>query len=427
MKQPKLFLVSAATLAVAVLAIGASVWLRARLENSRDATVPNGAEAPLEESASVVSDAEAELRAAALNSLVGPGDESQEVDPVALEAQAKAAMTRRAYDKARDSLVQLFNCESDGAERIRIGQMLYECLVRTHAYEEALKLGRELLALGPSSEVSLRLTQQLAALLHRMGRQTDAETLLREAIATEKDPGPKERLSAQLRGIWRHTAGRTDEVIADLEARIEQNPRDREALRTLGEIHLKSRRDHESALPVYEKLVELDPSNVRLETTLLGLYRKNRRFDGMRRIFEERLDKSGDGDPTLHLSIAQTELLAGRGDEAVQYAESHLAGEDATPFELQMLSTVYDKAGRDEAAVATLDTAIARATNDQQRVSMQFQKADMLVWDKKYAEAEALLRSIIETAGDDKQTLTRAKSEIVRIYEMQGKLSELNL
>jgi len=32
-----------------------------------------------------------------------------------------------------------------------------------------------------------------------------------------------------------------------------------------------------------------------------------------------------------------------------------------------------------------------------------------------------------QSAGDDKQTANRAKSEIVRIYEMQGIISELNL
>jgi glutamine amidotransferase PdxT len=122
-----------------------------------------------------------------------------------------------------------------------------------------------------------------------------------------------------------------------------------------------------------------------------------------------------------------TDLQAGRGDDAVAYAEKHLAGETASSFQLQMLSAVYDKAGRKQQSLDTLDMAISRETNAQQRVSMQFQEVDMLVLDKNYAAAETLLRSLHNANQDDKQTLARVNSELVRIYQMQGRIAELNL
>jgi tetratricopeptide (TPR) repeat protein len=310
---------------------------------------------------------------------------------------------------------------------MKIGQMLYECLVRTHAYEEALALGRELLELSPSPEERLTLNRQLAALLHRTGKAAEAEVLLVQAMGGEQDATVRAKYEAQLRGVWRHTPGRMDEVVSNLTERLAVNPKDEAALRQLGDIYLKSRRDPKAAQPVYEQLAALHPDDPQIQAALVGIYRETQTFEGIRGIYEKRLAQTGGNDPTLRFQIAQTELQAGRGDEAVAYAEKHLSGDNATPFQLQMLSTVYDKAGRRDAALATLDTAIARETNAQQRVSMQFQKVEMLIWNKKYGAAESLLRSIIASSGDDQQTVSRAKGEIVRIYQMQGRLSELNL
>jgi tetratricopeptide (TPR) repeat protein len=336
-------------------------------------------------------------------------------------------MARKAYDKAREFLKSAFAATSDPDQRMAIGHMLYECLIRTQAYDEALKLGRELLTLNPTPQERLVLNQQLAALLHHMGKPAAAEALVTQAMSEERDAATQAKYEAQLRGIWRHTPGRTAEVVSNLTDRLATNPQDESALRQLGDIYLKSRRDHKAAQPVYEQLAALHPDDPQIQTALIGIYRENENYEGMRHVYEKRLAQSGTNDPTLRFQIAQTELQAGRGDEAVAYAEQHLAGDMATPFELQMLSTVYDKAGRKDDALATLDKAIALEGNAQQRVSMQFQKVDMLIWNKQYATAETLLRSIVAAAGDDQQTVSRAKGEIVRIYEMQGRTSELKL
>lgn len=340
---------------------------------------------------------------------------------------AKTAMSRKAFDKARESLSAAFAATTDPDERMATGQLLYECLIRTQTYDDALTLGRELLTLSPSPEERLVLNQQLAALLHRMGKSAEAEALVTQAMSQEHDAATQAKYEAQLRSIWRHTPGRTGEVVSNFTNRLAANPRDEAALWQLGDIYLKSRRDHKAAQPVYEQLAALHPEDPQIQVVLLGIYRETENFDGMRRVYENRLAQSGSNDPTVRFQIAQTELQAGRGDEAIAYAEKHLSGESATPFQLQMLSAVYNKAGRKDDAMATLDTAIVRETNAQQQVSMQFQKTEMLIWNKRYDEAEKLLRLIIQAAGDNKQIESRAKGEIVRIYEIQGRISELNL
>jgi tetratricopeptide (TPR) repeat protein len=260
-----------------------------------------------------------------------------------------------------------------------------------------------------------------------MGRSADAEELLNKAMSSEQDAAIRGKYEAQMRSIWRHTDGRTAEVVSNLNAQIKSNPQDEKALRSLGQIHLKSRRDYEAALPVYEQLAALKPDDLEVQGALLNIYRETHNFDKIKAVYEAQLKKSAEDDPALRFQIAQTDLQAGKGDEAVAYAEKHLSGEKATPFQLQMLSSVYDKAGRKEQALTTLSTAIERSTDAQQKVSMQFQKADMLIWNKQYDEAETLLRAIRSANKDDKQIVSRVNSELIRIYQMQGKMGEVEL
>lgn len=344
-----------------------------------------------------------------------------------LRADAADAMGRKAYDKARDMLEAVMAQTLGADEKMLVGMDLYECLVRTYEYEKALALGKELLTLSPSPEERLKLNQQLAALLHRMGRSGEAEDLLNQAKTAETDSSMQAKYEAQIRSIWRHTDGRTAEVVSNLTVQVDANPNDEEALKQLGAIYLKSRRDYEAAMPVYEQLAALKPDDPEVQGALLNIYRETHRFDKIREVYETRLEQSAEDDPTLRFQIAQTELQAGKGDDAVAYAEEHLSGEEATPFELQMLSSVYDKAGRKEQALDTLSTAIERSENPQQKVSMQFQKADMLIWNKQYTEAEALLRAIRDANKDDKQTVSRVNSELIRIYQMRGKMGEIEL
>jgi len=125
---------------------------------------------------------------------------------------ALEAMDRKAYDKAGDLLKQAMAGTTDPDERIRLGQMLYECLIRTHDYQEALILGRDLLTLNPTPDEQLLITQQLAALLYRIGQNPEAEKILLKTIADEKYKPEREQLKAQLRRFLLYTKGRNKEI-----------------------------------------------------------------------------------------------------------------------------------------------------------------------------------------------------------------------
>lgn len=344
-----------------------------------------------------------------------------------LLSDARAAMGRKAYDKAREFLESAYLGTLDPDGQMRIGQMLYECLIKTHAYEEAKILGFQLLALTPTPKERLVLTQQLAALLYKMGRSDEVESLLKDTLAKEQDPEVRMKYDAQLRNVWRHTPGRMSEVVSNLVERLVMEPRDESALRQLGDIYLKSRRDHKSAQPVYERLASLHPEDAQVQATLLGIYRENGNFDGMRRLYEEQLAGKGGNDTTLRFQIAQTEIMAGRGDEAIKYVEKYLSGEKASSFDLQMLATTYEKVGRINDALVIMDKAMTKESDKQKRINMQFQKVDILLADKRYAEVETLLRSIIAVSDDNKQTIGRAKSQLIHVFEMQGRTGDIQL
>lgn len=348
-------------------------------------------------------------------------------DVATLKAEAANAMQRKAYDKAKVMLEAVMAQTTDPDDKLVIGQDLYECLVRTHDYETALALGQELLTLNPTPDERLLITQQLAALLQRMGRSDEAEQLLNDAIASADDAETQVKLEGQLRAVWRHTDGRMDEVVAGLNQELEINPNDEQALKELGAIYLKSRRDYEAAKPVYEKLAELNPEDQQVQSALLKVYRETKDFGGMRRVYEQQIEQTEGDDVNLRYQIAATELYAGKGDEAVAYAEQYLGGEDATPHQLQMLSKVYDRSGRKDEAFQALDRAIEQSEDLQQRTSIEFQKADMLFWNKQYDEAEAVLRKIKQENPDNQQVLSRVNNDLLRLIQAQGKMGEIEL
>ena len=89
------------------------------------------------------------------------------------------------------------------------------------------------------------------------------------------------------------------------------------------------------------------------------------------------------------------------------------------PFRVEKIGT----RGEQEA----LDQAIVQSDDLQQRTSIQFQKADMLFWNRQYAEAEAVLREIKQENLDNQQVLSRVNNDLLRLIQAQGKMGEIEL
>jgi tetratricopeptide (TPR) repeat protein len=342
-------------------------------------------------------------------------------------AEARAAMSRKAYDKAAELLRQALAVETDPEAKQQIRALLAESLAATQDFEGAVAVYREYLAAATSDQERVLGVTRMAAVLSLAKRFGEAEAALAEPGLVSDDPAMRQAiLHAKLR-LWQAQPGRLDEVAAELEAKMAADPADRESLELRGTIYLKVQRNYDKAKPVYEKLLAQEPDNAGLQNTLIGIYRETRDYAKAREVYESYLAAHPNEADGIRFQIASLYIQSGQGDEGVAYAEKHLNGADATVEQKEQVARIYEFSGRLGDAAKTLKEAETAAQDAAKKNDIRFRQADLLIRQQKYAEAEALVRGVLSETGLDKETKARANQELIRIYQVQGKVGELGL
>ena len=348
-------------------------------------------------------------------------------DVKALIADARAAMERKAYDKAAESLRQALAAQTDPEGKQQIRALLAESLAATQDFDGAVAVYRDYLSAATSDQERVSGVTRMAAVLSLAKRFDEAEAVLAEPGLIGGDPAMQRSiLHAKLR-LWQAQPGRLDQVATELETKAATDPADRASLELLGTIYLKMQRNHDKAKPVYEKLLAQEPDNAGLQNTLIGIYKETRDFAKAREVYEQYLSAHPDEADGIRFQIAALYIQSGQGDDAVAYAEKHLNGADATAEQKEQVARIYEYSGRLDDAARTLKEAETAAQDAAKKTSLRFRQSDLLIRQQKYAEAEALVRSVLSTANLDKETKARANHELIRIYQVQGKVGELGL
>ncbi|MEI7900139.1 MAG: tetratricopeptide repeat protein [bacterium] len=348
-------------------------------------------------------------------------------DSKKLIADARAAMGRKAYDKAVELLRQALAAEADPEGKQQIREMLAESLAATQDFDGAVALYREYLSAATSDQERVLGVTREAAVLSLAKRFDEAEAVLAQPGLIGDDPAMRQAIqNAQLR-LWQAQPGRLDQVAAELESKAATDPSDRDALELLGTIYLKVQRKHDKAKPVYEKLLALDPNNAGIQNTLIGIYRETRDYAKARDIYERYLAAHPNEADGIRFQIASLYIQSGQGDEAVAYAEKYLNGADATAERKEQVARIYEFSGRLDDAAKTLKDAETAAQDAAKKTDLRFRQSDLLIRQQKYADAEALVRSILAESGADKASKARANQELIRVYQVQGKVGELSL
>jgi len=340
---------------------------------------------------------------------------------------AREAMGRGAYDKAAEGLKQALAEELDPEKKQQIRAMLAESLAASQDFDGAGAVYWDYLAAATSDEERVLGVTRLAAVLSLQKRFDEAEALLADPGLIGDDPGQRQAIQfAQLR-LWQSRPGRLDEVAAELEAKTAADPADRESLELLGTIYLKVQRDHDKAKPVYEKLLAQDPDNPGLQNALIGIYKETRDYAKARDIYERYLEHHPEQADGIRFQIAALYVQSGQGDDAVAYAREHLAGPQATAEQREQAARIYEFSGRLDDAARLLQEAQAVAPDAAKKTDLQFRQVDLLARQEKYAEAETLVRRILAENPADRDIRARANQELIRLYQMQGKVGELEL
>jgi tetratricopeptide (TPR) repeat protein len=348
-------------------------------------------------------------------------------DMAKLLSDARAAMSRKAYDKAAEMLKHALTRESDPERKQQIRVMLGESLAASQDFDEAVGVYKDYLAAATSDEERVLGVTRMAAVLSLQKKFTEAEQILSSPSLIGNDPAHRQAIQhAQLR-LWQSQPGRLDQVVTELEVKVASDPADRESLELLGTIYLKVQRNYDKAKPVYEKLLVQEPDNAGFQNTLIGIYRETRDYDKARDIYERYLaahPKEADG---IHFQIASLYIQSGKSDEGVAYAERHLNTAEATTEQKEQVARIYEFSGRLDDAAKTLRESENATKDAAKRTDLRFRQSDLLIRQKKYTEAEALVRRILSENSSDKEIKARANQELIRIYQVQGRVGEMGL
>jgi tetratricopeptide (TPR) repeat protein len=340
---------------------------------------------------------------------------------------AQEAMERRAYDKAAEALKQALAEETDPGKKQQIRAMLAESLAASQDFDGAGAVYREYLAGATSDEERVLGVSRLAAVLSLQKRFDEAEALLADPGLIGDDPAQRQAIQFAQLLLWQSRPGRLDEVAGELEAKTSADPADRESLELLGTIYLRVQRDHDKAKPVYEKMLAQDPDNPGLQNTLIGIYQETRDYGKARDIYERYLEHHPEQADGIRFQIAALYVQSGQGDDAVAYAREHLAGPQATAEQREQAARIYEFSGRLDDAAQLLQEAQSVAPDAGKKTDLQLRQVDLLARQEKYAEAETLVRRILTENPANRDIRARANQELIRLYQMQGKVGELDL
>ncbi|HXI55093.1 MAG TPA: SIR2 family protein [Polyangia bacterium] len=144
----------------------------------------------------------------------------------------------------------------------------------------------------------------------------------------------------------------------------------------LGQVLASNLRDSDGALAAFERVYQIAPATPQVLDALEGQYRARERWSDVARILEEKARVASDGGEAAEaarIRKQRAELLAervGDVDASIVTMETVLGGDPDNRMALRQLELLYEKAGRDEDALRTLERLATLAEAPAERVSL---------------------------------------------------------
>jgi tetratricopeptide (TPR) repeat protein len=355
----------------------------------------------------------AEAYRAALPKLSG---DARAVAPALLE-QATSELEAGEHARALETLARAQRLAA-GAAGLR--NAVAELRLSAHRRAGTLRaLGDELSAQAPRSFEDAAL---LARVLEELGDVEQAQQALRRALAFKpKDAPTRLRLVRSLT-----SQGRLEEAIREHERLVESAPGEPAYVTGLAQTLLDSGQ-RAQALQLLQRTAQRFAGDARIARALLDVYARWGETERAREMVE-RLARIEPGDPSHMITLGQ-ELLQ-RGDEAGSRAAFARALERASDRAAAhaALGEIYLDHDQGDRALEHFTHAV-RLERDDARYARGLAEAFERV--RRFADAEAAWRRVMELAGGDRASRREARRRIVLLWsnsgELRGKLRELEL
>ena len=160
----------------------------------------------------------------------------------------------------------------------------------------------------------------------------------------------------------------------------------------------------EPAIEELARAVELDPRNVEALSALGQLYTVAQHWEDAARTYQELRALR----PDIHgVDLFQAQALAnlGRTEEAIDMLQDP-SEDPASQFDrLRLLAQLYVSAERYDDAIGTYEQAVELTAEGQNRWNLQFTLGGLLIHQSRFAEAEEVLRKVVEGGSTDPEAL----------------------
>jgi tetratricopeptide (TPR) repeat protein len=157
-------------------------------------------------------------------------------------------------------------------------------------------------------------------------------------------------------------ADRTDDIIELLTSRLDQAPRDGNALALLLQVARSADRVDDLYYPYAERFYQQSPFSVPYIIALADVYLQQKKFEQSIELFKRAIEAHPEDQPQLqlHMAFAEFNAAAGNYSRALTLVDRAMQLDDS--FYLVAAKARYQsKAGQADAAVKTLNDAIAQA------------------------------------------------------------------
>jgi tetratricopeptide (TPR) repeat protein len=265
-------------------------------------------------------------------------------------------------------------------------------------------------------------------LMAQIAEQADdfeaAEAAYKEAIAAARHDFERSAALRKLLALYQR-AEKLDQVIAQHEQRLAQNPEDTEALELLAAAYTSVKRDRDKALDVLARLAEARPEPVTLRRLAATYQSANRHADAIA-VYQGLLET----DPQNHAyyceRISQLHAAAGDKEAALAWARKIAAKSPDDLHAATRLARLLVQLGQPKEAIAEYERAAAKARSALGRERTLLACAEAARTAKLYDKAEAILRQIARHS-DSADHRAQAKKALFALYEEQDRLDKLQI
>lgn len=261
---------------------------------------------------------------------------------------------------------------------------------------------------------------------HVIGREEQAparrEKVFQEqtASSSENTTNPDEAVKEALKFV---DSGDYKVAREKLEAIIKEHPDHLKAMTELGMVYLIDLREPEQALPLFEKVISVDPSNQLVVNELIGVYEELGRQDDGMIYLQSQLEKSPDN-PSLSLGMGQMMMGQNRTSDAIPYLEKAIQFGNQPDYVYMDLGDSYSKQGqKDKAievyrqAVEMADRRVVESTSDQglKQINEDMLQRNLLNYARelgnsgRYDEATSALQRILQQVPDHQGAIAEMK------------------